>query len=76
MTAARYLYRDPKHTAHFGPWLVLTSALATAADADRRVAEWNRRDAGRYLWRWEECLPSDFDFPLRSATPVAGGAPQ
>ena len=64
--AARYSYRHPKYTTPLGPWAILTSALASPASADALVDYWNQRDRGRYLWRWEECLPQDFDYPLRS----------
>jgi hypothetical protein len=51
--------------------MVLTSALATPEMATGLVACWNKRDAGKWLWKWELCLPDSFDYPLRDNDLVA-----
>jgi len=27
------------------------------------IAEWNRRDAGKRIWEWQEVKPGDIDYP-------------
>ena len=65
--AARYRYRPfSERDKPFGPWTILTTALASSRDgAAELVADWNRRDAGRWCWEFDECLPTDIDYPLR-----------
>jgi hypothetical protein len=63
--AARFLYRDRAHSSEMGPWNILTTALSSLECADCVVAEFNHQDRGTFLWKWEECLPEDFDYPLR-----------
>lgn len=62
--AARYLCRRAADRGEFPCWKILTSALASPASALEMIADWNRRDAGRFVWRFETCLPDDFDYPL------------
>jgi len=66
VTAARYLYRRHGLNA-FAGWNVLGTALADRESASSLISEWNRRDRGEWVWRFAECLPDDYDHPLRKA---------
>ena len=63
-TAFRYFYQPAKEQD--GCWMYLGAALNTRAGADRLVAEFNRRDRGKWRWRCALVLPTDFDHPLRT----------
>ncbi len=58
----RYMYRRPGESGYlllcFG-----SSPLNTRGGHDALVKEWNRRDRGRWEWRWGEVLPGDIDHP-------------
>ena len=71
MSAYRFLYRPAAR--HNGGWQFLPGIAAynTQEGAARLVAEWNRRDRGRWAWMYEECLPGDLDHP---DTPQPKGA--
>lgn len=60
----RYFYQPTDKTVMY--WELLSPGLApmnTPAGHNRLVADWNRRDKGKWSWRWEEVLPGDFDHP-------------
>jgi len=63
--AARYKYRRASDMGKFPCWQILTSALASPAAALELIRSWNRKDAGRFVWAFDVCLPDDFDYPLR-----------
>lgn len=60
--AFRFHYRQP---GAFG-WKYLCSSLNTKEGASELVSKWNRRDREKWHWRMEECLPTDFDYPLQA----------
>lgn len=62
---ARYLYR-PANAQQLSFWDVLAPGAAplnTRAGHDRLIGEWNEGDKGKWVWRWEEVLRCDFDYP-------------
>jgi hypothetical protein len=63
--AFRFLYRrieaNKQHTVE--AWCVLTSSLTSRDAADHLVANWNKRDAHKFEWKHEPCLPDSFDYP-------------
>jgi hypothetical protein len=62
--AARYLYRQAGDTSQFPAWRVMTAALGDKELAGQLVAAHNHADKGRFVWKFEECLPTDYDYPL------------
>lgn len=61
---ARYLYQ-PVGMGSPSTWHFLKSipALNTSEGHDRLVKEWNWRDRGKEVWRWEEVEKKDIDYP-------------
>ena len=68
MTAYRFLYRPP---GGFG-WLNLGGAsFHDKESAGGLVADWNRRDRGKWQWKTELCEPTDYDHPNKGGMEAA-----
>lgn len=60
--AFRFLYKRPKE---FG-WHYLCANYHTKESALELVTRWGDRDYGEWIWRMEEVLTTDFDYPGKS----------
>lgn len=62
---ARYLYRPYGQSSDMGPWAVLLTYACgnTPAGHTAQIKKFNRRDAGRYIWRWEYSCVGEIDYP-------------
>ena len=61
----RYSYRPAQAPPH-SFWEVLAPGVAplnTRAGHDRQIAELNQADKAHWVWRWQEPLRTDFDYP-------------
>ncbi len=60
----RYMYR-PAEAPPDSCWLVLVqlAPLNTRAGHDSVAARFSAEKKGKFIWRWEESLSCDFDFP-------------
>lgn len=60
MIACRFLYRLVK-SRH---WRVLSVSIMRDKEAASALCEeWQRRDNGKHEWDFEECYPTDYDYP-------------
>ena len=61
----RYYYR-PADSPPQSFWRLLAPGCAplnTRAGHDRLISEFNNRDKRKWVWKWEEVLRNDFDYP-------------
>lgn len=57
----RYWYRILGSSTAQGPWMPLGTFTNTEAGHIGIIAEFNKRDARKYFWRWEQPLSGDID---------------
>lgn len=61
--AFRFLYKRP---GDFG-WHYLCANYHSKDSASELVSRWNRRDCNRWIWKMDEVLTTDFDYPGRAS---------